>query len=105
MSTTNSSFFRLDGRVAIVTGGGQSVGEGIGQRLAEAGAKLVIFDLNGDAAAAVAKSVGGIGVAGDQTSEDDVNRLVAEVTQRLGRIDILVNNAAIVGKTACIWDL
>jgi 3-oxoacyl-[acyl-carrier protein] reductase len=95
----------LDGRVAIVTGGGQSVGEGIAHRLAEAGAKLAIFDLNDDAAQSVARAVGGIAVAGDQTRETDVTRLVAEVTQKLGRIDILVNNAAIVGKTACVWDL
>ena len=99
------TFFRLDNRVAIVTGGGQSVGEGIAHRLAEAGARVVIFDLNDDAASSVANAVGGIAVAGDQTREADVNRLVAEVTQKLGRIDILVNNAAIVGKTACIWDL
>ena len=104
-ATQTSSFFRLDGRVAIVTGGGQSVGEGIAHRLAEAGAKVAIFDLNDAAAAAVAKAVGGIAVAGDQTREADVNRLAAEVTQKLGRIDILVNNAGIVGKTACIWNL
>ncbi len=105
MSTAASDFFRLDGRVAIVTGGGQSVGEGIAQRLAAAGAKLVIFDLNADAAAAVAKAVEGIAVAGDQTNESDVARLVDDAIRKFGRIDILVNNAAIVGKTACIWDL
>ncbi len=105
MSTTAAGFFRLDGRVAIVTGGGQSVGEGIAQRLAAAGAKVAIFDKNAERASIVAKAVGGLAVAGDQTNETDVARLVAEVTGQFGRIDILVNNAAIVGKTACIWDL
>jgi 3-oxoacyl-[acyl-carrier protein] reductase len=100
-----SGFFRLDGRVAIVTGGGQSVGEGIAERLAAAGATVAIFDVNEQAAARVAKSIGGLAVAGDQTSEADVARLVGDVTARFGRIDIVVNNAAIVGKTACIWEL
>src|SRR5438034_9242877 len=105
MSTAASGFFRLDGRVAIVTGGGQAVGEGIAQRFAAAGAKVAIFDLNGQTAAAVAKDLGGMAVAGDQTNAADVARLVAEVTEKLGPIDILVNNAGIVGKTACIWEL
>ena len=95
MSTTSSPFFRLDGRVAIVTGGGQSVGEGIAHRLAEAGARVAIFDLNGDAGASVAKAIGGIAVAGDQTCEADVVRLVAEVTEKFGRI---VSVASIAGK-------
>jgi NAD(P)-dependent dehydrogenase (short-subunit alcohol dehydrogenase family) len=105
MSGDAKGFYRLDGRTAIVTGGGQSVGEGIAHRLASAGARVAVFDKNGESAAAVAKAVGGIGVAGDQTSESDIARLVGEVTQKLGPIDILVNNAAIGGKVACIWDL
>ena len=100
-----AGFFQLDGRVAIVTGGGQSVGEGIAHRLAAAGARVVIFDLNSAAATSVAEAVRGVAVTGDQTNESDIARLVAEVTKQLGPIDILVNNAAIVGKTACIWDL
>ena len=102
---TETGFFRLKGRVAIVTGGGQSVGEGIARRLAEAGAKVVIFDLNAAAAAVVAQTLDGLAVGGDQTSEADVARLVSEVTHKLGGIDILVNNAAIAGKCACIWEL
>jgi 3-oxoacyl-[acyl-carrier protein] reductase len=105
MSSAASGFFRLDGRVAVVTGGGQSVGEGIAHRLAAAGAKVAIFDMNGAAADAVARAVGGVAVAGDQTNEHDVDRLIHEVAAKLGPIDILVNNAAIVGKTANIWDL
>jgi 3-oxoacyl-[acyl-carrier protein] reductase len=105
MSEASTNFFRLDGRVAIVTGGGQSVGEGIALRFAEAGAKVVIFDLNAESAAAVAKTVDGLAVAGDQTNETDVARLVAEVTVKFGRIDILVNNAAIAGTVGCVWDL
>jgi 3-oxoacyl-[acyl-carrier protein] reductase len=105
MRSEETRFYELDGRVAIVTGGAQSVGEGIAERLAAAGAKVAIFDLNGDSAWNVARAIGGIAVAGDQTNESDVARLVGEVTEKFGRIDILVNNAAISGKVACIWDL
>jgi 3-oxoacyl-[acyl-carrier protein] reductase len=105
MNLGSSDFFRLDGRVAIVTGGGQSVGEGIAQRLAAAGASVAVFDLNADSASTVARGIGGIAVGGDVTNVDDLNRLVTEVEAKLGPVDILVNNAGIVGKTACIWDL
>src|SRR3972149_5007828 len=105
MSSAASHFFRLDGRAAIVTGGGQSVGEGIAQRLAAAGAKVGIFDLNRENAEAVAKSVGGIALVGDVTSEADIVRAVGEATRKFGSVDILVNNAGIVGKTDTIWTL
>jgi 3-oxoacyl-[acyl-carrier protein] reductase len=105
MSAESTNFFQLDGQVAIVTGGGQSVGEGIARRLASAGAKVAIFDLNAETATGVASAIGGIAITGDQTNEADVARLVQQVTQKLGRIDILVNNAAISGKVACLWDL
>jgi len=100
-----NGFFRLDGRVAIVTGGGQSVGEGIAHRLAAAGARVAVFDVNGPNAASVARDVGGLAIQGDVTNGADIERAVAEVEQELGAVDILVNNAAILGKTACIWEL
>jgi 2-dehydro-3-deoxy-L-rhamnonate dehydrogenase (NAD+) len=105
MSGADPHFFRLDGQVAIVTGGGQSVGEGIAHRLALAGARVAIFDLNSETTTGVANAIDGIAVTGDQTNEADVMRLVEQVTQKFGRIDILVNNAAVSGKVACIWDL
>lgn len=98
-------FFRLDGRVAVITGGGQSVGEGIARRLTQAGAKVCIFDMNRETGQDVAKSCGGIAVQGDVTSWADVQRCVASAEQQLGPVSILVNNAAIGGKVACIWDL
>src|SRR5215207_10129574 len=69
--TATQSFFRLDGRVAVVTGGGQGIGEAISRRLASAGARVAVFDLNLDRARAVANDLGGIAVAGDVTSETD----------------------------------
>lgn len=101
----SEQFFRLDGRVAVVTGGGQSVGEGIARRLTQAGAKLCIFDINQQTAREVAAAIGGIAVQGDVTSWADVERCIAAAERELGPVDILVNDAAISGKVACIWDL
>lgn len=101
----SEQFFRLDGRVAVVTGGGQSVGEGIARRLTQAGAKLCIFDINQQTAREVAAAIGGIAVQGDVTSWADVERCIATAERELGPVDILVNDAAISGKVACIWDL
>jgi 3-oxoacyl-[acyl-carrier protein] reductase len=101
----SEQFFRLDGRAAVVTGGGQSVGEGIARRLTQAGARVCVFDVNDATAREVADSIGGIAVQGDVTSWADVQKCVAACERQLGPVAILVNNAAIGGKVACIWDL
>ena len=90
----------LDGRVAIVSGAGPNIGREISATLAGAGAKVVCLDMRGDAAEATAREVadrGGdaIAVQGDITSQEDMQRLVAETVDAYGRIDVLVNNAAI----------
>lgn len=103
--TTSATFFRLDGKAALVTGGGQGIGEAICQRLSSAGGRVGVFDLNGANADRVAKNVGGLGIHGDVASEADIARALAEVQKSYGPLDILVNNAGIVGKTARIGDL
>ena len=105
MAESPPNFFRLDGRVAVVTGGGQSIGRGIAERLASAGARVCVFDLDAGRAADAARAVGGISVPGDVTSEPDIERAINETRANLGPIDILVNNAGIVGKTAVVADL
>ncbi len=99
------SFFSLDGKVAVVTGGGQGIGAAISRRLAAAGAKVAIFDLSPANAEALAQELKGAAVVGDVTKEADCVRAVAEITQKLGPIDIIVNNAGITGKTVPIWEL
>lgn len=101
----SDAFFRLDGRVALVTGGGQGIGEGICRRLAAAGAKVVVFDRNPDAAAKAAAGFGGLGCAGDVTAEADIAQALDDTRKKFGPLDILVNNAGIVGKTARTWEL
>jgi 3-oxoacyl-[acyl-carrier protein] reductase len=99
------SFFRLDGKSALVTGGGQGIGEAVCRRLAAAGAHVVVFDLHGASAERVAGAIGGLAVTGDVTAEADIQRSVLAGERKFGPIAILVNNAGIVGKTARITDL
>jgi 3-oxoacyl-[acyl-carrier protein] reductase len=103
--TSNDTFFRLDGRAALVTGGGQGIGEAICRRLAAAGARVAVFDLQAANAERVAGAIEGLALAGDVAFEADVHRALTETEKRLGPLAILVNNAGIVGKTGPIWEL
>jgi 3-oxoacyl-[acyl-carrier protein] reductase len=95
--------FRLDGKVAVVTGGTRGIGRAITLSLAEAGAKLVINYLSNDVTAEeTAKLVGEFNceiafVKGDIGKTETAQNIVDEAIKRFGQIDILVNNA---GKTA-----
>src|SRR5213596_3667078 len=92
---------KLDGRVAIVTGAAQGIGKAIADKLAEEGATVVVADVNGDGAEKAAPA-GGAGMQVDVSKEDDVVRMVDETVARFGKLDVLVNNAAIVPFTP--WD-
>ncbi len=90
----------LMNRVAVVTGGGRGIGEGIALRLASEGADVVIADQDPQTAKAAAEKVGragrkALGCGVDVTSWDQVQGMVGEAIRTLGRIDILVNNAGI----------
>jgi 3-oxoacyl-[acyl-carrier protein] reductase len=88
---------RLKDKVAIITGAGQGIGESYARRFAAEGAKVVVADINAEKGGAVAASIGGEAVFErvDVSSEDDTKRLAKVVHDRFGRIDILLNNAAI----------
>jgi 3-oxoacyl-[acyl-carrier protein] reductase len=101
---TMSEFFSLRDRVALVTGGGQGIGAAICRRFAHAGAKVAVFDLDPEKARAVARDIGGLPIAGDVTSEADMQRALSLATL-LGPLDILVNNAGITGRSAATWEL
>src|SRR5919201_1704708 len=90
---------RLKGRVAIVTGAGSGIGKALATRLAQDGAAVVIADVrNYDVAAAeIARTTGArtLGLQVDVANERDVERMAAETVKAFGRLDILVNNAAV----------
>lgn len=83
----------LDGRVALVTGGGRGIGEACARALAEAGATVVIADRRSDAASTVAAAISGHAVELDISQEEAVAEAVAGIEATHGPIDILVNCA------------
>jgi NAD(P)-dependent dehydrogenase (short-subunit alcohol dehydrogenase family) len=93
--------FRIDGKVALVTGGARGLGRVIADALASAGADVVLSARqleNAQRAAEVIGKISGrktLGVAADVTVPDDVEGMVARVLEALGRLDILVNNAGV----------
>ena len=87
--------YALHGRVALVTGAGGGIGRAIAQRLALEGMAVAVLDRDGAAAQTVAAEVGGVAVTADVTSETEMSGAVDTVLDRLGRIDVLVNNAGV----------
>lgn len=106
---------RLKDRVAIVTGGGQGLGEGFCRRLAAEGARVAVADLNRDTAQAVAESIAATGAEAaafevDVSDVGGIDAMTTAVMKRFGTVDILVNNAGILDVvpmdeiTEEVWD-
>lgn len=100
----------LDGRVALVTGGGRGIGRGIALGLAEDGANVAVtYRRDGDAAEEVVARIRDMGrdalaVAADVTVADDNRRTVEEVVDHFGQLDILVNNGGIASRGRSVAD-
>jgi len=86
---------RLDGRVAVVTGGASGIGLASVRRLATEGARVVVADVDPDAGRAAAAEVDGLFVRTDVTSEDDVRALFQTTVDTYGSLDVAFNNAGI----------
>jgi 3-oxoacyl-[acyl-carrier protein] reductase len=86
---------KLDGKVAVITGAAQGIGEAYARRFAAEGARVVVADMNADKGEIVAREIGGVFERVDVSSEDDTKRLARAVGDRHGRVDVLLNNAAI----------
>ena len=94
---------RLDGKVALITGGGEGIGEAVARLFAEVGAAVVITGRRKDVVERVAGEIvqaGGkaLSVAGSVTDETHVRSAVSEAVHAFGKLQILVNNAGIIGK-------
>jgi 3-oxoacyl-[acyl-carrier protein] reductase len=89
---------RLAGKTAVVTGGGSGFGAAIAGLFAREGARLVVADIDGEAAERVAAGLAGggaVAVQADVTRDADTRRMVEAATASSGRLDILVNNAGV----------
>jgi 2-hydroxycyclohexanecarboxyl-CoA dehydrogenase len=101
---------RLEGRIALVTGGASGIGAATARRLAAEGARVAVADLNDDGARAVAGEIDGLAVRVDVADAASVRAGVAEVASSLGGIDVLVNNAGtdrfafFVNTDEALWD-
>jgi NAD(P)-dependent dehydrogenase (short-subunit alcohol dehydrogenase family) len=101
---------RVEGKIALITGGAQGLGEAAARMLAREGAKVVITDVNAKGAVAIAESINAqrkgaaIAVAHDVTQEDQWKAAVAEAEKAFGGLHVLVNNAGI-GLTKDLLDI
>jgi len=102
-------FLMVPGRVAIVTGAAQGIGYATAARLARAGARVVVADIQAANAANAAARITAAGgdaraVHVDVTQPDSVAAMVAQATELFGPVEILVNNAGALGRTAPLWE-
>ncbi|MBI2365667.1 MAG: SDR family NAD(P)-dependent oxidoreductase, partial [Deltaproteobacteria bacterium] len=98
---------RLEGKVAVITGGAQGIGRAITLGMAREGAKVVVADLQADKAESVAKEARALGAEAlalevNVASEMSVQRLAEETFKRFRRIDILVNDAGVYLKSPVV---
>jgi NAD(P)-dependent dehydrogenase (short-subunit alcohol dehydrogenase family) len=107
---------KLNGKVAVVTGGGRGIGEACANLISAEGARVTVVDLPGANAEATVKSIcdhgrSALAVPADISSREQVERMVEQVVSEFGRIDILVNNAGVIRHVGLLetsdsdWDL
>ena len=96
---------RLSGKTAIVTGGASGFGAGIVKKFVAEGASVMIADINGEAAKALADELGVLAHQVDVSKDESVNSMAAAALMAFGRIDILVNNAGVSHLPAPLEDI
>ena len=102
---------RLEGKVALVTGGARGIGYAISRRLAQEGASVAVLALHRESAEAAANEIErAVAITADVCEEDDVTRAVAEAVAAFGRLDVMVNNAGAIAIASVVetsvetWD-
>jgi NAD(P)-dependent dehydrogenase (short-subunit alcohol dehydrogenase family) len=93
----------LDGRTALITGGGRGIGADIARELASAGMRVAVSARTREDVELIAGEIGGLGLVADVSRRDEVERMVKEVERSLGGIDLLVANAGIDAVDAATW--
>jgi 3-oxoacyl-[acyl-carrier protein] reductase len=96
---------RLDGQVALVTGGGRGIGANIARELTAAGAKVAVSARTAEQLEEVASEIGGLAVVADVTKGDEVEAMIGKVEAELGPIDVLVANAGIGTEGGSTWEV
>ena len=98
---------RLRARAAVVTGAARGIGLAISERFVREGARVALVDRDGPEVEAAAKRLGegAIALVGDVTRTGDVERVIGDAHARWGRLDVVVNNAGITGRSYPIWEL
>ena len=96
---------RLEGKTAIVTGGGSGFGAGIARAFAEQGARVMVADLNIEGAKAVAQDIGGIAHQVDVANAAAVTAMADATNSAFGSLDILVNNAGVTHPSGAMEDV
>ena len=105
MSVKSEQLCRLDGKVAIVTGGGSGIGKATAKVFADAGAKVVVTGRRYDPLISVAKELGGEAIACDVSDLWQVRKMFLETLNIYGRVDVLMNNAGGPGPIAEVADV
>jgi len=95
---------RLDGKVAVVTGSGRGLGRAYAAALAQAGASVVVNDVDGDAARAVAEEIGGVAEVCPVGPTEAADALVARAVEAFGRLDVMVTNAGVL-RDKVLWKM